>query len=185
MEDAQIVELYWMRSESAIAETAEMYGNYCYSIAYGILFDKEDANESVNDTYFAAWDAMPPHRPAILSTFLGKLTRRISINRWHMRHTQKRGGRVIECALEELSCCVPERHLEQAMEAAELEKVVRAFVEALPLKEQQVFVRRYWYLDSIVDICRRYDFSTSMVKVILHRTREKLKNVLIQEEWMV
>lgn len=92
MEDNSIVDLYWARSEDAITETSEKYGKYCYAIAYNILSNAEDADESVNDTYLDAWHNMPPHRPAILSTFLGKITRRISIDKWRGRAANKRGG---------------------------------------------------------------------------------------------
>ena len=92
MEDNRIVDLYWARSEDAITETSEKYGKYCYAIAYNILSNAEDADESVNDTYLDAWHNMPPHRPSILSTFLGKITRRISIDKWRGRTADKRGG---------------------------------------------------------------------------------------------
>ncbi len=92
MEDARIVDLYWARSETAIEETSAKYGKYCYTIAHNILSNAEDADESVNDTYLDAWNSMPPHRPAILSTFLGKITRRISIDKWRSRSAEKRGG---------------------------------------------------------------------------------------------
>jgi len=90
--DDRIVELYWQRSESAISETADKYGDYCNYIAYNILYNREDAEESVNDTWLDAWNNMPPHKPSILSTFLGKITRRISIDRWRKKHAGKRGG---------------------------------------------------------------------------------------------
>ena len=92
MPDDRIVELYWERSESAISETADKYGDYCSYIAYNILYNREDAEESVNDTWLDAWNNMPPHKPSILSTFLGKITRRISIDRWRKKHAGKRGG---------------------------------------------------------------------------------------------
>lgn len=103
MDDSNIVELYWARSESAIAETSSKYGNYCYTIAYNILANKEDADESVNDTYMNDWNCMPPHRPSILSTFLGKITRRISIDKWRRQKADKRGGGEVQLALDELS----------------------------------------------------------------------------------
>lgn len=102
MDDEKIVDLYWSRSESAISETAAKYGNYCYSIAYNILTNNEAAEESVSDTYMAAWEAMPPRRPSILATFLGKITRNLSIDRWRSRNRYKRGGGEIILALEEL-----------------------------------------------------------------------------------
>lgn len=106
MNDDKIVDLYWIRSEDAITETSIKYGKYCYGIAYNILADAEDAEESVNDTYFDAWNTMPPHRPSALSAFLGKLTRRISIDRWRKRSAAKRGGE-LAAALDELNECVP------------------------------------------------------------------------------
>ena len=98
MEDKDIVDLYWQRDEKAISETAEKYGRYCYSIAYNILSDTEDAEESVNDTYLNAWNSMPPHRPVVLSTFIGKITRFISLKKWRDKRTQKRGGGNINLA---------------------------------------------------------------------------------------
>ena len=119
MEDQQIVALYWDRSERAIAETSAKYGSYCHAIAFQILASGEDAEESVNDTWLAAWNAMPPHRPAILSAFLGKITRRIAIDRWRSRSTYKRGGGEFALCLDELKHCasgqpsVEERQLQK------------------------------------------------------------------------
>jgi RNA polymerase sigma-70 factor (ECF subfamily) len=107
MEDSRIVDLYWIRSESAIDETETKYGKYCYAIANNILANTEDAQESVNDTYLGAWNSMPPHRPAILSSFLGKITRRISIKKWQEKHACKRGGGEIVLVLDELADCIP------------------------------------------------------------------------------
>lgn len=122
MNDDKIVDLYWIRSEDAITETSIKYGKYCYGIAYNILADAEDAEESVNDTYFDAWNTMPPHRPSALSAFLGKLTRRISIDRWRKRSAAKRGGE-LAAALDELNECVPSHeNVEQDVLAADLER---------------------------------------------------------------
>ena len=106
MDDQKIVDLYWQRSEKAIEETDSKYGGYCFSIAYNVLANKEDAEESVSDTYMAAWNELPPHRPSILAAFLGKITRNISISRWRSRSAYKRGGGEIVLALEELDECV-------------------------------------------------------------------------------
>ena len=110
MDDEMIVQLYWERSENAITETDRKYGAYCNSIAYGILRDKEDAEESVSDTYLDAWNSMPPHHPSILATFLGKITRRISIDRWRSKNRLKRGGGEVVLALEELEQCIVGGH---------------------------------------------------------------------------
>lgn len=179
MEDARIVDLYWERSETAIDETSKKYGKYCYTIAHNILANIEDADESVNDTYLDAWNSMPPHRPAILSTFLGKITRRISIDKWRSRSAEKRGGGEIILALDELSDCVSsDTSVEQVVETAELGKAIDCFVMDLPLMERRVFICRYWYLDSIASICQQFGFSQSKVKVMLHRTRKNLRDYL-------
>ena len=182
MEDTRIVDLFWARSEDAISETSAKYGNYCYSIAYGILADKEDAAESVNDTYFDAWNTMPPHRPTILSTFLGKITRRIAIDKWRGRTAEKRGGREITLALDELSECIPSRYsVEDEIELADLVKVIDHFVMSLPPMQRRVFICRYWYLDSVSTIAKQFGFSQSKVKMMLHRQRTKLLATLEKE----
>ena len=141
MEDDHIIDLYWARSEDAITETSEKYGKYCYAIAYHILSNAEDAEESVNDTYLGAWRNMPPHRPSILSAFLGKITRRISIDKWRGRTADKRGGGEIVLALDELADCVPSGHsVEREVEAATLERINNDIVMSLPLMERQVFI---------------------------------------------
>lgn len=182
MEDSDIVELYWMHSENAIAETASKYGKYCYTIAFNILFSTEDAEESVNDTYLGAWNSMPPHRPSILSTFLGKVTRRISLKKWRYKNADKRGGGEVQLVLDELEDCIPSSHdVEQELQMAELEKVISAFIKTLPNMERWVFISRYWYLDPIPAICKQFGFSQSKVKSMLHRTRGKLMSYLKKE----
>lgn len=183
MDDLQIVELYWARAEEAIAETQNKYGPYCYSIAFNILCSREDACDAVNDTYMGAWNSMPPHRPSVLSTFLGKITRRISINMWKRRRTEKRGGGEMPLALEELSDCVPSSSdVEREMEEKQLSALLNSFLLGLRETEQQVFLCRYWYLDSITSICERFGFSQSKVKSMLARTRKKLRLYLEKEE---
>lgn len=182
MEDKSIVDLYWERNENAITETANKYGKYCFAIAFNILSDTEDAEESVNDSYLNAWNSMPPHRPAILSTFIGKITRFISLKKWRDRRAQKRGGGSIDLAYEELSECVPANgEIEETLEAKELAKIIDAFLDTLPLAEQKVFICRYWYFDSISAISTQFRFSESKVKSMLHRTRKKLLSKLIEE----
>lgn len=175
MEDARIVELFWKRSEKAIEETASKYGSYCYSIAFNILANAEDATESVNDTYLDAWNSMPPHRPAILSTFLGKIVRRVSIDKWRRRTAEKRGSGEIVLVIDELSDCIPsDQNIEHEIEAAELTAAMNTFVMTLPPVERRVFICRYWYLDPIPVIARQFGFSQSKVKMMLHRQRKKL-----------
>lgn len=182
MDDKQIVDLYWHRNKTAIDETATKYGPYCHSIAYNILDNDADAEESVNDTYLDAWNSMPPHRPSILSTFLGKITRRISIDRWRRRSAEKRGGGQITVVLDELEECIAdEKSVEQEVEAKLLADIINSFVKALPDTEQWVFLCRYWYMDSVESIAKEFGFSQSKVKSMLYRTREKLRARLIKE----
>lgn len=182
MEDQKIIDLYWSRSENAISETADKYGSYCYSIAYNILTNNEDAEESVSDTYMAAWRSMPPRRPSILGAFLGKITRHLSIDRWRSLSRQKRGGGEIILALEELEDCADEgQSIEKQLERKELALVFNRFLDSLPETERRIFLCRYWFLDPISDIAGYYGFSTSKVTSMLHRTRGKLRAVLEKE----
>ncbi len=182
MEDEKIVELYWQREESALTETADKYGRYCYTIAYNVLAEHREAEESVNDTWLDAWNSMPPHRPRILSTFLGKITRRISVDKWRRSHAAKRGGGQLPVVLEELEECVaPAYGVEQMVEKRLLEECVSAFIKGLPDAEQRVFLCRYWYMESVGVIARRFGFSESKVKSMLYRTRERLRECLTKE----
>ena len=183
--DDRIVELYWERSESAISETADKYGDYCHYIAYNILYNQEDAEESVNDTWLDAWNNMPPHKPSILSTFLGKITRRISIDRWRRRHADKRGGGEMDLVLDELEDCVSDpTDVETVIEQQEMARIIKEFLEGLPLNERKVFMCRYWYMDSLSSIASQFDFSESKTAAMLHRTRKKLRDKLESEGYL-
>lgn len=177
-----IVQLYFNREERALRETETKYGRYCYSIAYGILQDAQDADESVNDTWLGAWNSIPPHRPSCLAAYLGKLTRRISLKKRRDRTAQKRGGGQMELALEELAACIPGGDgPELALEAKELTAAVERFLRGLPAVQRNVFICRYWYLDPIGDIAARFGFSDGKVKSMLHRVRGKLREQLKKE----
>ena len=166
MEDSRIIDLYWERDEQAIRAAASKYGDYCYSIAYNILRSREDAEESVNDTYLGAWNAMPPHRPNCLRD----------------EHRDKRGGDEVALALEELSECIPSNtSVEESVIAEELSERINRFVGTLAPTERRVFLCRYWYLDSIEKIGTDFRFSSSKVRSMLHRTREKLRVYLEKE----
>lgn len=182
MDDNEIVALYFDRSETAIAETDRKYGGYCYSIAYNILTNREDSEESVSDTYLAAWNTMPPKRPSILATFLGKITRHISIDRWRARTTVKRGGGQLPLALEELEECVADsKTVEGTYLRKELAIAVNRLLDTLPETERSVFLCRYWYLDSVPNIAAHFGFTESKVTSMLHRTRKKLREQLKKE----
>lgn len=186
MDDHCIVALYWKRDEQAIAETDRKYGAYCHSIAFRILEDHGDADECVNDTYQGAWESIPPHRPAILSTYLGKLTRRISLKVLRSRETQKRGRGIVALSLDELRECIPaSAAIDAEVEFQELVKVLNRFVSDLPVDERRVFVRRYYHARSIKEICDQFHFSKSKVESMLHRTRKKLKKHLQEEGFFV
>lgn len=182
MEDKQIVALYWAREDSAIRETAVKYGSYCHSIAYNVLQNQQDAQECVNDTYLDAWNTMPPNRPCVLATFLGKITRRISIDRWRIRSAQKRGGDEITLALDELEECVSgSDDVELQLQRKELMEAVRRFLDCLPETERRIFLLRYWYLESIPSIAKQHGFTRSKVASMLHRVRIKLREHLEKE----
>lgn len=182
MEDKTIIDLYWKRSEDAIAETSRKYGGYCFCIANNILSNQEDAEESVNDTWLAAWNTIPPKKPDILAVFLGKITRYISLDRWRKRTAAKRGGGEVPLVLDELEECVAGREtVELQYLKKELAELINQFLGTLPETERKVFVCRYWYMDSIEDISKQFEFSESKVTSMLYRIRGKLKSELEKE----
>lgn len=182
MEDHKIVALYWARSEDAIAETAAKYGPYCYAIAYNILANAEDADESVNDTYMGAWNSMPPQRPSVLSTYLGKLTRRISINRWRANNAEKRGGGVVAMSIDELSECLPAHTtVAEEVELRLLSSIISEYLHSLPDHKRRVFVCRYWYSYSIDEISELFGYSQAKTANMLSRLRRGLKTWLKEE----
>lgn len=181
MDDANIVRLYWDRSEQAIPATAAKYGNYCTSIAKNILGNNEDAEECVNDTYWNAWNSIPPHRPSILSTFLGKITRNLSLNRYKHNTADKRGGSQSAMVLDEIAEFVSDTDsVEQEIDRRELVKTIDDFLDSLPKHKKNIFVCRYWYFDSISDIANRFGMTENHVSVTLNRLRLKLHNYLLE-----
>ena len=180
MEDLEIVELYWQRNEEAIKETSKKYGNYCYTIANNILYNNEDAQECVNDTYLGAWNAIPPHHPNVLSTFLGKITRRLSLNKWREKNAIKRGNGEAALSFDELEECIPSNSsIKEELALKELSDAINVFLETLKVDERKVFVCRYFYFESIDEIAFRFSFTPSKVKMMLKRTRDRLKDYLI------
>ena len=182
MEDNQILDLYWERNPEAISQTDQKYGAYCRQISFQILRSREDSEECVNDTWLRAWNAMPPQRPAILPSFLGRITRNLSLDRYKAGHTGKRGGGQLLVALEELGTCIPAAEsVEKALEDAELSRLIDRFLRTLPEKDQCIFLRRYWYVDTTLEIAHRYKMAEGTVKSSLHRSRQRLKAYLEQE----
>lgn len=185
MEDSQIVELYWQKNTDAISQTAHKYGAYCFTIAENILHNTEDSEECVNDTYLHAWNAIPPQRPKVLRMFLARITRNLSFDRFHARNAGKRGGGEIVLVLDELGECLGGgTDTEAAYEAKELRQSIRRFVQALPERDGNVLVRRYFFAEPTADIAKRYGLTENNVMVILSRTRKKLKAHLLQEGYL-
>ena len=184
MEDENIIRLYWDRDEQAIRETADKYGTYCDAVAWNILRNREDSRECVNDTWFRAWNAMPPQRPQKLRMFLAKITRNLAFDKYKANTAAKRGGET-ELVLFELAECVAAgESLEETVIAGELAAAVNRFVGALPARERNVFVRRYFFTESTAQIGEKYSLSAKNVTVILSRTRTKLRAFLEKEGFL-
>lgn len=182
MTDSQIVDLYWNRHGNAVAQTKKKYGQYLFSIANHILSQREDSEECVNDTLLGAWNSIPPHRPTTLSTYLGKITRRLALNRHRRNTAEKRGGTEADLSLEELSDCIPAgRSIDEQLDSRELAATLNRFLSGLAPEQRQTFVCRYWYCDSIGEIARKFSWSESKTKMTLLRTREKLRQYLKKE----
>ena len=182
MEDKQIVDLYWARSEKAISETADKYGRYCYTIAYNILHSNEDSEECVNDTYLHAWNAMPDQRPNRLSAFLGRITRNLSLKRWEKYTAKKRGAGQVPLALNELQECIPATNqTDSVADDIVLTDVLNRFLASLTAEKRNIFMRRYWYLSPVAEIASDLAISESKVKMSLLRSRNELKQLLEKE----
>ncbi len=182
MEDHQIIELYWARSEKAISETADKYGRYCYSIAYHILHSAEDSEECVNDTYLNAWNTLPDQRPGRLAAYLGTITRNLALKRWERYNAEKRGRGQVQLALDELQECLPARdQTDPVLDQLVLTEALNRFLASLSKEKRKLFMRRYWYVSPISEIAADYGLSESKVKMSLLRTRRELKRFLEKE----
>ncbi len=183
MDDKNIIELYWSRSEAAIEETDRKYGRYCYRIAFNILANQEDAEERVSDTYLTAWNHIPPERPKIFSAYLGKITRNLSLKCWRDQHAQKRGGGQTLLALEELEQCLSDGNsTEKEVDRKLLAETINRFLDRLPEQQREIFLQRYWYLQPIQQIAREHAYSDSKITSMLFRIRKKLHQALEKEE---
>lgn len=186
LSDEKIVELYFQRNELAISETAKKYSGYLEKVAFNILSDREDAKESVNDTYLAAWNSIPPNRPNILSTYLSKLTRRISIDVFRKKNRDKRKAGEYALSLSELSDLNSTSHQpNEEMENRLLSEKISDFLRGLKPEARNVFIGRYYYFDSVRDIAGYCKISESKVKTLLHRTRTDLRKYLEKEGFYV
>ena len=181
MDDSSIIELYWTRSEQAIRETELKYNKLFHQIASHILHDPADAEESVNDTYLGAWNAIPPARPRQLTAFLCRIARNLALKKYQQIHAARRNP-AVAVSYEELEECLPDRRsIDRHDPDDRLADCINRFLDTLDQEPRQVFVRRYWYFDSVQEIMRRFRMSKSKVESMLFRTRHKLR-IWIEEE---
>lgn len=181
MDDTEIVELFWERSEDALREVRGKYEKFCRYISMRILNNPEDADECVNETYLRAWNSIPPSKPDSLRAFLGKIARNLSLDLYNKKRAAKRGGGEPEAVLEELAECIPSENARDIVEDIALRDALNAFLKTLPADARKIFMRRYWYMSEIREIAHDYNFSESKVKMSLARTREKLRQFLEKE----
>lgn len=185
MEDMEIIDLYWSRNEAAISHTQQKYGAYCTKIANNILYNREDCMECVNDTWLKAWNAMPEARPNQLAAFLGAITRNLSLDRYRKSHANKRGKGEVELVFDELQDCLAADGPEQQMEMNQLTEHINMFLEKMEKENRMIFVRRYWYMDSVKEIADRYEISEGKVKSSLFRSRKRLSEYLVKEGYII
>lgn len=182
MDDRDIIELYFKRLETAIVETENKYGKYCFSISNNILRNRQDAEESVNDTYLQAWNSIPPTRPNSLFAYLCKIVRNISLNRIKAKRTQKRGSGEYELVYEELAYMISSpQSANDLIDEIFLKDLINKWLGTLTQEQRLVFVGRYWYFDSIATISSNMNFSVSKTKMLLLRLRNKFKEYLERE----
>lgn len=181
MTDEKIIELFNKRDEQALAECMALYGNYCHTVASGILPDPADAEEAVADTWLAAWDAIPPQYPKYLRLFLGRITRNQAIRIWRRNNARSRGGGQTALALDELREVIGAGSVEEDLNIKELSQTICAFLKGEPAVRRKVFIRRYFYLEDIPVIADHCRLSQTNVRMMLSRTRQKLRKYLIQE----
>ncbi len=180
MDDAQIVDLYWERSETAISETSIKYGRMLTGISLSLSATSEDAEECVSDTYLAAWNAMPCDRPLYLGAYLSKIVRRLSIDRFRAQTAQKRGGG--SCVCEELSECIPSfSDVEGEYDEKQTAESISRYIYSLDEEKRYIFVRRYFFSDAIETIALSLGVTQAKIKTTLHRLRAGLRRHLERE----
>lgn len=180
MTDSAILDLYWARDEQAIFQTEKTYGKQLNRLAFGIVASREDAQECVSDTYLKAWHSIPPQRPVHFYAYLAKTCRNLAFGILDYRAAAKRKAEMIALT-EELALCIPDPANERDRTHRELSEVLNRFLGTLPKESRVIFLRRYWFGDSVDTIARRYGFGQSKVKTQLHRTRERLRKFLEKE----
>ena len=182
--ECALVQRFLDRDEDVLADVGARYGSYLFTVANNILHNVEESEECVNDTYFSAWQKIPPNRPPVLLTFLAKITRENAIDRWRQRKSLKRGGGDYVLPLDELADVVAgSEMITDTVELNELAATISKFLAGERSVVRQVFVCRYFYCDTIGDIARMFGRSEGSIKTMLHRTRIKLKEELVKEGW--
>lgn len=180
MDDMQIIELYFSRSEKAIEETSIKYGRLCFNVANNILNNNEDSEECVNDTYLSVWNNIPPTRPNDFMAFICKITRNLSLKRLDFNQAKRRTPNAI-VSFSELEEVISDDKIRSDLENKEIGKLIRNFLRSEKPDVRNVFIRKYWFFDSVSDIAMRYSFTESKVKSMLYHTRNKLKSYLKKE----
>ena len=180
MEDSKIIELFFARNEDAIRHTDDTYGRKLFALADNIVNDHQDAEESVNDTYLKAWDTIPPKRPVHFFAYLAKICRHFALGRLDWKKAAKRNAEVVSLT-SEMELCIPDERRALQLEAKELGRLLDSFLRTLTPENRMVFMRRYWYVDTIAEIAMRYGISESAVNMRLNRTRAKLCTYLEKE----
>jgi RNA polymerase sigma-70 factor (ECF subfamily) len=178
--DEQILDLYWQRNEDALACTDHVYGQKLNALAFRILSRQEDAEETVNDTYWKAWQVIPPQRPSYFYAFLAKICRHLAFGRLDWAQAAKRNAEIVSLS-NELENCIPDRMYRVDLSGEEIGHLMNEFLAETPKESRVIFLRRYWYGDTVKEIALRYRISESKVKVSLHRTRNKLRTYLEKE----
>ena len=180
MEDEKIIELYWQRSENAILETDRAYGQKLHSLAERIVQCFEDAQECLNDTYWKAWETIPPQHPGFLFAYLAKICRHFAFGKLDWRNAQKRKAEIVTLS-EELALCIPDETRDREAEGKEIARAMNRFLEQLPQESRVICLRRYWDCETVAEIAQRHHFSESKVKTRLHRIRGQLRAYLEKE----
>ena len=181
MDDSKIIELFYERSEQAIVALSKKYGSTCHKIAVNILKNDSDAEECVNDTYLGAWNTIPPQNPESLLAYICRIVRNVSVKRYHQNTAKKRNS-YYDVALDELEGCLPAANtVQDEINANELAVLLDGFLDGLDKTNRVMFVRRYWFSDSVSDIAAMFKMNNHAVAVRLSRTREKLRQYLIKK----
>ena len=183
MEDLQIIELYFDRNERAIKETDRKYGRLCFQVAKKLLWSREDSEECVNDTYLALWNQIPPTRPNNFTAFICKITRNLSLKKLESSNALKRSANIL--SLDEFEAILPDYSLAPDIGDQELGEQISAFLRSEKELDRNVFLRKYWFFDSISQIAKRYSLGESTVKSMLFRTRYRLREFLKKEGFEV